>query len=91
MIIFMGKFDIMNFIPLNNLFILQVYFKIFDPKENYFQVMFISFKMNDSIHFTASFCIQVSIKQENIDSVFAQINFFGPTSKRLIYTQGSNF
>ena len=53
--------------------------------------MFISFRMNDSIYFSSSFCIQISIKQRNQDSLFAQISFFGPTIKRVIYMRESNF
>lgn len=53
--------------------------------------MFISFKMNDSIYFRSSLCIQIAIKWEYKDSLFAQINFFGATIKRLIYITESNF
>lgn len=52
--------------------------------------MLISFRMNDSIKFSSSLSIQVSIKQGNKDSLIIQINFFGPTIKRFISMRESN-
>lgn len=53
--------------------------------------MFISFRMNGSIYFSSSLCIQISIRQGNKDSLFAQINFFGPTIKEAYLHERKQF
>lgn len=53
--------------------------------------MFIWLRMDDSMYFNSSLCIQISIKQGYKDSLFTQINFFGPTIKQLTYMRESEF
>lgn len=53
--------------------------------------MFIWLRMDDSMYFSSSLCIQISIKQGYKDSLFAQINFFGPTIKQFTYMRESDF
>lgn len=53
--------------------------------------MFIWLRMDDRMYFSSSLYIQISIKQGYKDSLFAQINLFGPTIKQLTYKRESDF